>query len=750
LALKYVDQKPRIAKQDAKNAVRDPLDALIELITNSMDSYNRMKARKEKIPQQYSDKIEVYLMKKTKKEKKAIVGVKDWAEGISPDKMLEYISGYGARTSGKNIFQSIRGYFGRGLKDAVGGLDGKGHIYSVKNGIISYGFIDGTSKMGIQYEENIKTYDANTKTLKKHHLDDDGKTIALIEFSTENIQVPNFDSFSEKLTLCVQLRPIMEKGNIKLIQIRGGKIIKEGIMKFNPPKAEQVLLETDNKIPGEFAKYDIEINKAYEPLLSQHEAGKFRVGGLQIMSGISVHEATLGNYDRDPNASKFFGKVRCDYIDELMRKDEAVVTPDRQGLNWDHPFLKKLKKEIDKKLKIHVDKERKDRDKRMKGVSEDTLKRNEKIAKKLGKLYKEIIKEETGELADLGGSEISDGKEMLRPSGGFAFIPPYYSMEHKKPQQIRLVIDSPKIIPSYAVIKLISTNKELILEKNEFQVSQGQYIDTKGLFLHLINVIGKKVGEEGEIIAETKDKNGNIRRAKARIFVKEMEGYPPDGFSFVPNEYKCKIEKPTKLILKIDGDLIEEDNWNISIESNNKYIIIDEPSFIISKNTGIIEKNVIIKGNRVGESGIITAIHTNNPTRKAEALVKVVATTPTSSPKGIYPKFDNAPHPIQRAVCVGNIIYIYVNEPTVKRYYGDGELTDALSFQVLCADLITESFCTKIVDDLAGTTHPLLKDDEDAKRSKLNELKMKYGPIVHQIYVSKTLLEEDWKRIRGA
>jgi len=33
MVLRFVDQEPRVAKQDAKNAVRDPLDALIELIT---------------------------------------------------------------------------------------------------------------------------------------------------------------------------------------------------------------------------------------------------------------------------------------------------------------------------------------------------------------------------------------------------------------------------------------------------------------------------------------------------------------------------------------------------------------------------------------------------------------------------------------------------------------------------------------------------------------------------------------------
>ena len=347
---------PRVAKQDAKNAVRNSFDALIELVTNSMDSYNRMKGRGESIPEVIDGKIEIFLYKKTKgKERKAVIGCKDWAEGIDSDSMEKYISGYGSRTSGKETFKSIRGYFGRGLKDAAGGLDGTGEIYSIKDDKISIGRIDGTDKNRITYEP-VKTLVANQKNLEKYHLDDGGKTIAIVEFSTKNMIVPNFSTFSEKLPLCVELRPLMEKGNIKLIQMEKGKVVREVPLKYNSPHGTQQLLENNNEISGEMATYDIEIYKADEPL-SQSEEGKFREGGLLIMSGTCVHEAVLLKFERDPNASKFFGRVKCDYIDELLRKDEAVVTPDRQGLNWDHPFMKKLKIEIEKKLQPFVDSE---------------------------------------------------------------------------------------------------------------------------------------------------------------------------------------------------------------------------------------------------------------------------------------------------------------------------------------------------------------------------------------------------------
>ena len=259
---KDVKINPRVAKQDAKNAVRDPLDALIELITNGMDSYNRMKGSGNKIPEEMDGKIEIYLYKKTRgKERKAIIACKDWAEGIPPDKMEEYISGYGARTSGKDVFQSIRGYFGRGLKDAAGGLDGIGRVYSVRDNNISMGIIDGRDKNRITYE-SVKVFTANTRNLKKYHLDDDSKTIAMVEFSTKNISVPYFSTFAEKLTLCVPLRPLMEKGNIKVIQTEEGKVERERVLEYKPPKCTQLLMENEINIPNESVRFYIEINKA--------------------------------------------------------------------------------------------------------------------------------------------------------------------------------------------------------------------------------------------------------------------------------------------------------------------------------------------------------------------------------------------------------------------------------------------------------------------------------------------------------
>jgi len=743
---KAIKIHPRVAKQDAKNAVREPLDAFIELITNSMDSYNRLKSKGVKLPKEIDDKIELYLLKKTRgPDKLAVIACKDWAEGISSDKLEDYISGYGTRTSGKDICQSIRGFFGRGLKDAAGGLDGTGEIYSIKEGKISIGIIDGTDKNSISYQD-VKVIEATKENLKKYHLDDGAKTFTMVTFHTTNKQVPNFNTFAERLTKCVPLRPLMAKGNIKLIQLEKGKVIKEQLLKYNFPKGLELLNEQNIKIPDENVTYSIILCKSDEPL-TQSEDGKFRQGGLLIMSGTSVHIATLLKFEGDPNASKFFGAVKCDYIDELMRSDEHVIAASRRDLDWDHPFMKKLKLEIENKIKPFIDIEKEEKERQSKGTSEDILKKNESLGRKLGQLYKEIIKDEG--LSSLEGQDNFDNKDVVIPSLGFGFIPSYYSLEVGKIKQIRLVVESPRRISDNQKISFESTRGSIIIDKKNVIISEGDHIPEKGIYIIRLGITGNKEGEEGEIIARTKDKRGFDSIAKARVEVKEKDVFT-EAVLFSPTEYNIKIEQLSKITLKINPEKIPKSAKKIKLASNTPYVLLEKHELAISHDKGIYEAFIPIRGTRVGETGTVIAIVDQFPDLKSEAHIRVVSKKPSSPPTGFKIDFHIEPTPIQRALCKGSEIYIFVKEPTVKKYYGEnGEYQRSLSFAVLCADLITDAFCTKVTEDISERIPFLGEDKETAMRNRLNKYKMKYGPIIHSIYVEAELLQKERKLLEA-
>src|SRR5262249_31901465 len=107
----------RYLKHNRDYAIGDIYDALVELITNSDDSYNRLFRRGKR--EQDGGPIIVGHLEQRKGESSYIV-IRDNAEGMDSDDMFRSLGRIGARESA----EGNRGYMGRGAKDctALGNL----------------------------------------------------------------------------------------------------------------------------------------------------------------------------------------------------------------------------------------------------------------------------------------------------------------------------------------------------------------------------------------------------------------------------------------------------------------------------------------------------------------------------------------------------------------------------------------------------------------------------------------------------
>lgn len=114
---------PKVPIIQAKQTIGTLIDAIIELVTNADDSYRRLESRGE-TP---SGKIEVTVRRKKGGELE-LLKVLDEAEGMDLDKLMQIIE-YGDSKSGFVEGQSVRGMFGRGLKEAILAL-GEGTVSS--------------------------------------------------------------------------------------------------------------------------------------------------------------------------------------------------------------------------------------------------------------------------------------------------------------------------------------------------------------------------------------------------------------------------------------------------------------------------------------------------------------------------------------------------------------------------------------------------------------------------------------------
>ena len=120
----------RAITQQSQGTIKSLLDALVELVTNSDDSYRRL----EEDGVIRSGDINVYVHRERGGRISEVV-VTDQAEGMTLER-IHTILEFAADTSGFISGRRLRGLFGKGLKEAIFAL-GSGRIESVHNGALS-------------------------------------------------------------------------------------------------------------------------------------------------------------------------------------------------------------------------------------------------------------------------------------------------------------------------------------------------------------------------------------------------------------------------------------------------------------------------------------------------------------------------------------------------------------------------------------------------------------------------------------
>jgi hypothetical protein len=323
--------------QLASSVVRgDPIKSLVELITNSDDSYRRMGASKETSFGRLSVSFD---------KSKNTMTVLDFAEGMDAQAMDESVGTYGSETSGFTNGCSVRGFYGRGLKEAILGL-GSGSVQSIKQGyyyecsLYENGFyvrkeqrrasLSDYIDLGIPYAKN-------------------GTRIAIAISKIKRL--PSFRWFSYTLSNHIALRDIMQSRHRRIVLSDG---TRSEILSYKPPRGKLVLQRASIPIPGYEATLDLTVYLCDRPLIQE---GYTRDGGILVRSRNAIHEATLFRFDYNSCATRLFGEVRCDYIDELMSRGELVVGDKRDGLDPHHPFTKALRKAVECQLQPIVEQE---------------------------------------------------------------------------------------------------------------------------------------------------------------------------------------------------------------------------------------------------------------------------------------------------------------------------------------------------------------------------------------------------------
>ena len=490
----------RLIKQLSESAIKkDPVRAVVELITNSDDSYKRLASSGLYSPGIISVEI-------IRKRKNAIFRVVDYAEGFDDDTMDKRIGYVGSDTSGLTNGLDVRGYFGRGLKEAILGL-GNGIVRSFKDNHYYECSLD--EEAIYNRKDPMKAKDPIRKDLGILK----NGTIVEITVTKDGVSIPQIENFTYQLEKYYSLRDINSSKSRSIFVIekdeKGKKRREPKKLEYKFPIGRDVL----NKEKLEIAGYPTSIGiQIFQSDVALSTDSLCRDGGLLIKGKSAIHDISLFSYEGNPYAAKLYGTVQCEYIDDLLKKDEQILSDRRDGLDWSHPFCKSLRNVVDKEIRVVIDRIKQEEDSKKKDIE------NEKTKQRFRNAIERINKIASDELGNDGKGRLKDAlgdeKDIVGkiPEHGFDFIPDYYQIQSGRSSSLTLKAVVPWVVENETTIEIESDSDDVKLEKTQFIVKQEEAVD--GIIIFHPRVYGNRVGAEAIITAKV-----NGYKAEAMILV---------------------------------------------------------------------------------------------------------------------------------------------------------------------------------------------------------------------------------------
>jgi len=526
---------------------KDPVRALVELITNSDDSYKKL----ERLGMEQGGKISIRFMRF---RGIAQLRITDYARGMSSELMDKAVGMYGAETHGFDAGQGGRSFFGRGLKEAILGM-GHGFVKSIENNLYH------ESMLSVDKYEREVPREAVQIFKDELGIQSRGTQITLV-IDRQGIKIPQFDTLKRSLEFHYALRDILSSQKREVILLECGKdgeIEKEVKLSYVFPKGNVVIDKRINLPEFENAVVELIVSRSDEDLTGR-EDGYLRQNGILIASSGAIHDVNLFKFEGDELAENLFGRVTCDYIDTLLRNDEQVIVDSRDGMDWSHPLNKAIRKFAEQELEKYILEERK------KNQSEEKNIENASTKKRFKKAIEKINSIANAELKDIVYNE-GQGNQSgpMLPPNGFDFIPNYYHIVVGKRSTLTLKISADLLEENKAPIKISADSPYLKLLSDEINIEKednGQSVITTHIYVE-----GKQIGEEGRIVAIM----GNLKaEASMHIIAKESH-----------DRRKRKKKKHRGIFRDIKYSSIADPNERVRYDKSSGLIIIATLAFSV-------------------------------------------------------------------------------------------------------------------------------------------------------------------------
>lgn len=307
--------------------------ALVELVTNSDDSY----ARLEREGVETSGSITLGY---ERHREGAVLTVGDRAEGMSRERLRSVLSYGGAHSQLARGEAGGRGYFGRGLKQAVYGL-GHGWIESVHAGRYSRVDLFRTEEGAYVYDD----WDSDFPASRADHLHvgvpygTDGTKVTIV-IDNPDVVLPYFRTLVTALSNNIYLRDVLGRRTVELVNRHGGSEADPLRLRYQEPDSE-VLVGPDDRRSFTFAgttyEYALTLRRATAAELVLK--GDERTNGLLVVAGTAVLDCQFFRFENQLGTEYLFGTVSCAALAQRLADGHPVISDEREGLNLKDPFV---------------------------------------------------------------------------------------------------------------------------------------------------------------------------------------------------------------------------------------------------------------------------------------------------------------------------------------------------------------------------------------------------------------------------
>jgi hypothetical protein len=526
----------RAFAQDAQEAMRgDVVRGLVELITNSDDAY-----------QGKSGPITISI-KPGPDSFKAIVSVSDKAGGLIGEQMKKNFVKLGGENQAAPEGEGFgaRGLFGRGAKDvaALGGA----RFMSIKNG--KYSDLEINPKTA-KYSISRFDDDATPSDYKACLLDEGESGLTAEIYVASSNSMPSNNELIKKLQNNVQLRALINRNTVKLVDPSGKETILHGL----EPIGEKILDVELDLGPKYSGKAHLKLHRL--PNKATSSVSEYSQHGLVVSGRGAVYENSFLSFSGKAEAGWFCGSIDAPEIYDLSRSFDTagasesnpirIISRNRDGLARSHPYYRTLSAAVETHLRPIFDEAAK-AEGAAKREGESLKRKIQSISQVLGSTLQQILNEDNaGELPNLADW---DGESFQ-----MSIIPPKRRMHVG--EEVTLSVRVPEGVNTENIkFDIIEEGKALAFSSSVHGLSW-----TKHERLPVSTTTVKiKASDLGQGFVRVTDEN---KTAMAEIYVvlfdRDQETLCKQ-LEFSPSKYTCSPGKSRNLLVRAPIDKVGEE-----------------------------------------------------------------------------------------------------------------------------------------------------------------------------------------------